>query len=256
MTSMTITSAPNIIPVLTDEKGFWIQVILAAITLLAVVVALFQEKIKDWLNQSLLDMKINLTPPDCHQIMLTGQFVRDNQIMTLPIGNAIYIRILVENINNRPGENVEVMVSKFNAVKKNGSVVPVGHFLPMNLKWSHFQPSTHLTRIPSALFRHCDFGHFVQEGKGGCLLKLDTIVEPNMVARGERPNIVKPGKYEFELRISGDNVKAITKVFTLGFYDFWSEDEKEMLRQIKITEKRQNNNSFTKRLLGGELGLK
>jgi ABC-type phosphate transport system substrate-binding protein len=68
------------------------------------------------------------------------------------------------------------------------------------------------------------------------ILILDTMIQPNPVASGEIPNVIKPGKYRFELLLSGDNVKTLRKIWGLEF-DKWSDDEGEMLNNhIKIKE--------------------
>jgi len=230
MNDQFFIEAPKYIPVLTDDRGFWISVTLAAITFLAVLVALFQEKIKDHFRTAKLDMKINLSPPDCHQIALTnsqnGSF----------ISNSIYIRLKVEHIEGDTAENVEIMLSNFWKIVGDNKHI-IKEFLPMNLVWSHFQPRRTEIRVPRKLFRHCDFGYFVPfNDDQGTILKLDTMVQPNPVAGGGLPNIIQPGKYEFELMLSGDNVKPLTKRWQLEFGRNWIEDESKMLESIKIIE--------------------
>lgn len=232
MSETLITEVPKYITVLVDNKGFWVQVSLAVITLVAVLVALFQEKIKEWFNQSVLDMKINLNPPDCHQIALSNPETGQS------ICSSIYIRIRVEHIKGSAAENCEIMALKFWKITRNGQKEEVQSFLPMNLIWSHFQPRTINTRIAKKLFHHCDFGFFAPFNEGNrTILKLDTMVQPNLVASGEYPNVFQPGKYEFELLLSGDNAKPLKKKWLLEFDENWTEDEQEMLtRHIKFEE--------------------
>lgn len=225
-----LKQVPEIIPVLTDPTNLWVNISFAIITLLAVIVALFQERIRKFWNKAKLDMKIKLKPPDCHQIALsnsnTGQFV----------GNSIYIRILVNHIKVSAGENVEIMPTCFWKLNDNKKEV-LKHFLPISLVWSHFQPRQNTTRIPVGLFRHCDFGHFIKNPNNNqAVLILDTMIQPNPVANNEVPNIIKPGKYCFELLLSGDNVKSVRKKWILDF-NTWSDDESKMLTDnIKIRE--------------------
>ncbi len=221
-----ITSAPNIVPVLTDSANLWVSIALAIVTFGALLVALFQEKIKGWFNRATLDMEINLAPPDCHQIDLNdprGAF----------ICKSLYIRIKVSHKNGIAGENIEIMPVNFSSISSDGEVKKLSYFLPINLVWSHFQPRTNVMRVPVGLFRHCDFGRFVKNADGNPLLVLDTMIQPNKVADGEIPNVIKPGKYVFELLLSGDNVKSLVKKWELEFAR-WSDDEAQMLRNIKI----------------------
>ena len=227
-----IAKAPEYIAVLHDGKwNIIISIVAAFITLLAVLVALFQEKIRDYFKTAILGVKINLSPPDCHQIMLSG-----------PDGthacNSIYIRLKTTHLKGNSAENVEVMLSNFWKINDDDTREVLREFLPMNLVWSHFQPRKTELRIPKKLFRHCDFGYFAPIGHGGeTTLKLDTMVQPNPVAGGGLPNVIKPGDYEFEIMVSGDNIKPITKKWHLIFDGTWSEDEQEMLSEhIRIDE--------------------
>jgi hypothetical protein len=205
-------------------------IILAIVTFFAVIVALFQEKIKDFFLKAKLEMKIILSPPDTHQIALTDQSGR-------LISKCIYIRIRVTHLKGKSAEDVEIMVSNFWQII-NGKKIRVKEFLPMNLKWSHFQsftiPAINI-RIPRGLFRHCDFGR-IQPKASIPVLILDTMVQPNPVADDLIPNQFFPGKYEFELLLSGSNTKLIKKRWIIEFDNYWSDDEREMLKHIHIQE--------------------
>lgn len=115
----------------------------------------------------------------------------------------------------------------------NGEVVK--RFLPMSLRWSHANPPTSISRVPRDLFRHCDLGRFqlvtyTQQPIQRPVFVFDTIVQPNPVARGEMPNVIEPGEYEVEVRLSGDNTRTMTRKWILRFDDTWSDDEDPMLR--------------------------
>jgi len=225
-----ITQAPEIILVLTDTANLWVNIGLAVVTFLALMVALFHEKIRKFWNRCILDMEINLIPPDCHQISLSDQ---NGQI----VGQSIYIRIKVKHKKGSAGENVEIMPVSFWKINTQNGLSLLKYFLPISLVWSHFQPRRNIIRLPVGLFRHCDFGHFVKSSKEDkAVLILDTMVQPNPVAGGEVPNIIKSGKYQFELLLSGDNVKPISKRWELEFNE-WSDEETVMLnKKIKIKE--------------------
>jgi len=231
MDDVIIKQAPEIIPVLTDPANLWVSVGLAVVTFLALLVALFQERIRKYWNRAILDMEINLIPPDSHKIALsnptTGQIV----------GQTIYVRIKVIHKKGSAGKNVEIMPTNFWQIDSSNNLTKLKYFLPISLVWSHFQPRTNIIRVPVSLFRHCDFGHFLKSENGNkAILLLDTMVQPNPVADNEIPNVIKPGKYQFELLLSGDNVKALRKKWEIEF-DNWSDDENEMLNtNIKLRE--------------------
>ncbi len=216
-----------------NYPSLWVNIVLACVTFLVFLTALFQERIKKYFNRSVLDMKINLAPPDCHQIDLTHEVQITDILKQTYTEKSIYIRIKVEHKKGLAGENVEIMPINFWRVNNINELSKLEHFLPISLLWSHFRKPT--IRVPVDLFRHCDFGHFVnREDKP--LLILDTQVQPNAVANNEVPNQIKPGKYQFELLLSGDNVKAIRKKWEIDFFE-WSNEENIMLNKyITIKE--------------------
>ena len=230
MNDLFIEHAPKIILVSTDTTNSWASIGSAVVTFLALVVALFQERIRKYWNRAILDMEINLTPPDSHQISLS------NQIGDF-VEQTIYVRIKVIHKKGAAGENVEIMPTNFWRVDKNNNLSVLKYFLPISLVWSHFQPRTNTIRVPENLFRHCDLCHFLKSKSGDkSILFLDTMVQPNPVADGEIPNVLHSGKYQFELMLSGDNVKVLRKKWEIEFEN-WSEDENEMLKSnIKISE--------------------
>ena len=213
---------------ISDNKDFWINIVLAFVTFLAVWVALFQEKIKNYFDQARVIFKINLIPPDCHQIGLSNPNSGQHQ------SNCIYLRIRVIHLKGKTAKDVEVIISNFWEVDEIGTKKVSKKFIPMNLVWSHFR--TQLIQIPNGIFRYCDLG-YIAPSQNGTFLKLDTISQPNQVSGGEFPNIFKAGKYEFELVLTGENVEPKTQHWILEFDGVWVEDEKEMLEEhISIKE--------------------
>lgn len=240
MNEQLICKAPEYIGIVSCGKEFYISTILAGLTLLAVLVAVFHEWLRQKFTRCALDMKINLIPPDSHQIELIHygqQMLSTGMPLVIETGRerTLYVRAKISHKGGSPGENAEIMITSFKEFDKNDRLVEVSNFLPMNLVWSHFQPRTNIIRVPKKLFRHCDFGHFVKKN-GKAILILDTIVEPNVIASGEKPNNFKGGKYQFELLLSGDNIRPVKKKFNIEFSGDWSENEEEMLDDIQIQE--------------------
>lgn len=213
-----------------SPREFWVNVVSAIITLLAVVAAFLQETIRRLLSRAVLDMEINLIPPDSHQIDITDSKGLNRQ-------KSIYIRIKVNHIKGVAGENVEIMPISFSKIDDSGTLIPISYFLPINLVWSHFQPRTNVVRVPVGLFRHCDFGHIIESRPhNDPVLILDTLVQPNPVSEGQVPTIFKSGKYQFELLLSGDNVKVLKKKWEIEI-NGWSDNESIMLSShLKIRE--------------------
>ncbi|MCD4679388.1 MAG: hypothetical protein K8S00_03270, partial [Bacteroidales bacterium] len=201
----------------------WVNIALAIVTFMAVLVALFQERLRKLWNRSVLDMKLSLLSPDTHQIVMTSQSGEY-------LGKTIYLRIRVLHKKGVAGENVEIMPINFWRIDESGKSHKLKHFLPISLVWSHFEPRTNAIRVPVGLFRHCDFGHFLNlRGGDKAMLIIDTLTQPNPVANGEIPNVIKPGKYRFELLLAGDNVGSLRKTWEIEFGK-WSDSEDEMLK--------------------------
>jgi hypothetical protein len=216
----------SIIKNVSPNPDIWIAIgtiFLGLVTFLTVLVALFQEKIKKSFTQARLKMEILLKRPHSHQIDLThsvtGKF----------LSKSIYIRILISHLRGSSAEDVEIMIVNFWEIKPDGSKVIKKSFLPMNLVWSHFKPRRINLRIPKGLFRHCDLGR-IQPSDSKSILVLDTMTQSNPVAGGEIPNVIKPGKYEFELWLSGLNTRIIKKRWRLEFDGQWTDNEDKMLK--------------------------
>lgn len=187
----------------------------------ALLIALFQDRIREWWNKAKLEINISITPPDCHKIELHDQ--KGNFIQ-----NCIYLRARVTNIGRRPAENTEVMISRLWKIDALGNEKIVETFLPMNLAWSHYR--TNNMRIPTGVFRHCDIGD-IRCYASETQMRFDIIVQPYQVEGFKYPNIVNPGKYRFELITSADNAISEQSLWELEFDGIWVEDEKEMLKK-------------------------
>jgi len=196
----------------------------------ALIIALTQDRIREWWNRAKLHASISLSPPDCHQIELRNS--GGGRVITQ---NCIYLRVRVSNYNGRkPAENAEVMISSLWEINESGNEKRRETFLPMNLIWSHYGVKE--IRIPVGVFRHCDLG-FIVAWPETTRMRFDTVVQPNPVSEGELPNVVGPGEYKFELIFTADNAMPTRKMWILEFDGIWVENEKEMLeKHIHIKE--------------------
>jgi hypothetical protein len=207
---------------------------LAGMTVVAAMIAVFQEPIRRHFIRAILSMDILLTPPDTHQIDGT------HPVTGALMGKLLYVRIRVTHLGGRPAENTEIVAAHLWRRANHGSWETVPTFLPLSLAWSHSQPRAATIRVPAGLFRHCHLGRFQPnpDGSGDPVFVFDLIVQPNPVAGGVLPNVLQPGEYRFELVLGGDNTSRITKRWTLKFSGPWSDDETTMLSQIEVAESR------------------
>ncbi len=201
----------------------WIQLGMVLVTFFAVIIALFQERIRQKFNRASLNLGINLVAPDCHLIDLTdpsGKFVC----------KCIYLRIRVSNVGNITANDVEVIASNLWKTEA-GNRILVKTFLPMNLRWSHTHPTK--VTIPTRSFRFCDLGP-IRPLNNIVILKFDTEVQPNPVSGGVYPNILESGIYELELLLTGDNVNPVLSRWEVIVPDVWTDIEDKMLDLIQV----------------------
>jgi hypothetical protein len=207
---------------------------LAAATFLTALVAFFQDGIQRWLRRSRLSLEIRKVPPDTHQIAMSRSVTGPGGIrLELPQVPALWVRARVTHLRGPSATEVEMVVEKV----WNGhgqERVQRETFLPLNLSWAHVGGST--MKIPRGLFRHCDIGRFEQDAQStSTVFVFSTIVQPNVVATGSFPNVLKAGDYEFDLLMTGENVKPVRTTWRLSFPPAWSDDQDEMLNRIAIS---------------------
>jgi hypothetical protein len=204
-----------------------IVVIQAAATWVAVAVALFREPIQRWWNRPRLRIHVRCSPPHCHRTFL-GETP------------AYYYRLWVENFGRTPAEDVEVVVANLRRLR--GEVFsPVPAFLPMNIRWSNFEPPTlFVPRIGPSLGRHCDLGHvlwppervvfpaaeFRETPRDQTLFQLDLAVAPNTGT-----HLLQPGIYLLDAFASARGTKTVIVTVRILLSGTWYEDGREMFAE-------------------------
>lgn len=201
------------------------SLVLSVVAVLALVAALFQERLRQWVAQAKLDMSIRVAPPDTHQVDLT---TADG----VKVATAIYARIRVTHKSGASARDAEIMVTRLWRFDAEDAKTEVESFIPLPLVWSHTKPPSTTARVPRGLLRHCDLAEFTR-GDDETLLQLTTAVRPNPVGGSEHPPTrLVPGKYEFEVVLAGENVKPARRRWAVEFSPEWSEDETTMLSRI------------------------
>lgn len=213
------------------DLATWLAGASAVISVIALGVALFQERARQVFARARLGFDLKLEPPDAHRIALTdaatGTFV----------GWSLWLRLRVSHRKGPAAENAEAMVTRLWR-NTGGTWVEVSSFLPLSLTWSHFTPPTSNARIPHHLSRHCDLGYFQRDPRTGrasaALFRFSTLPQPNPLAPNSLPpNFLEPGNYRFEIILTADNCRAQRKTWQLVF-DKWHDDEIRMLTAIRL----------------------
>lgn len=210
-----------------DNKDMPWEAIVALLLGLAGIFGV-HEIIKNWRLKPDIKVSIKLEPPDSLKIAMTntatGQFLYDTY----------YFRFKVENTGNLKMEDVEVLALELHKKGNNGRFSKVRNFLPMNLVWANVHEVT-MPKIQPGLFKHCDFGHIVQNvnsspfglaGRSSVIFILETQVTPNTGF-----NYLLPGEYKIRLAFAANNLKPEYYWYQFKVEDRWDNNEQRMLSQ-------------------------
>jgi hypothetical protein len=151
------------------------------------------------------------------------------------------VRLWVENSGKSRAEQVQVFAARLLRQAADGSFRVVDNFLPMNLRWSHGTdvngvPEVFAQGISPGMGKHCDFGHVVvpssqadlneavdDPADGKTVFALDLEVIPN-----SRTHLMRPGKYQLEIKLAGSNCSATSWTVSLHVTGEWHEDAARM----------------------------
>lgn len=248
------------------EWGSIAQWVAAVLTLLAIIVALFKEALIGLFYKPILNIKADLTPPNCqktkynHPLNATifsvpasaFHHAMDDEILKL---DCYYLRIWVENNGNRSAKQVQVFASKLLKQRADLTFGEEEWFLPMNLKWSHSpdsDPEIYAERISSKMGKHCDLGHIIDPKERGqipgedrsdipsnqIILSLDLETKTNTLS-----HLVPPGVYRLQLKVAASNCEPVTKCLEITLKGEWHDDQDKMFSDffgIKVMNKCQN----------------
>lgn len=148
-------------------RHIWEQLVLA-------VVALWGSRLNaHWDRPRLSLLPIAQEPPYCHKIPIT----LTTPILTTPtilattsisVGqfqvDSYYFRFKVYNGGNTSARNVEVFAESLSLKHKDGRFRPVSRFLPMNLKWAHFDVPVQPWIAPKT-WKLCGLAHILEPAK-------------------------------------------------------------------------------------------
>jgi hypothetical protein len=212
-------------------------------TLLVVIVAVFQDWIRQWFWRPRLSALIVSGPPDCKSVPVRMQI--QNGLTDL-IVDSIYLRMRVANTGNSPALNAEVYADSLWRERADGSWERVTKFPPMNLTWSDISSSNlgnaiYFPRISPGMTKHCDIAAIYDPASLAQVLvdgtaRVDAIVgetklqfclisQPN-----HRGHIVGPGRYQLRVFLAAENAKPVLSTIVIKLTGQWMAREEEMLR--------------------------
>ncbi len=220
-----------------DKPHFllWLPSVAAAIaTIIIALVAIFQDRIRLFINRPKLRAELSLNPPDCHKIPLA---MRKPALSDEDFIDTYYFRIRIHNDGNTPAENVEVFAASLIKVNDLGERELVDSFLPMNLTWSHIGGMYFKSILPE-MYKHCDLG-FIMHPDGNSNLPteirqtiatgnntvfiFEQIVKPNNLG-----HIIGSGRYYLDLIIAAQNAKPRKITVNMYHLGHWFDDYYQM----------------------------
>lgn len=206
----------------------WISSNVAATV--ALLIAVFSERLKRLFWHPKLDVQCTCTPPDCLKTSVTIPGVPP-QVISRP---CYYFRIRVGNVGCSSAENVEVIAEELYDRRANGQFEKRRDFQALNLLWAHYG-KPRFDAIPPGVYRHCDLGHVVldiyprpkthqPEGRLETF-DFDFVVHPNT---GQ--SRLQPGTYRLRIAAVASNARIVRRTVELVFSGQWHNDEATMFR--------------------------
>ncbi|GEM_PF-635340 len=208
----------------------WATVILFLVTGALAVVAVFQDRLRQFVMRPTLEIILNAGPPDCH-LTWAGP-------SRFPV---YYFRLRIKNVGNAPCHQVEVRLQALQEKQANGAFAKVQTFLPLNLKWSHVG-TVYWARIPKDLDNFIDCFQIFEPKDRAVLdgerdewnkaqptetvLCFDTVVRPNTGS-----HMLGPGVYRVEVLAAAADADPIRKILEINLTGNWYPNEVQMLGQ-------------------------
>ncbi len=170
-------------------------------TLLAVVVALFQEPFRRWRNAPKLDIRWRHRDSDiCRSVVANLPRIATN------------VRILVHNGGRKAAQHVDLLVTDLYRRQTDGSYELVDGFIPTPLQWTHSDQG-YCEHLPPGQ-RLCDLGVFEGDdllGGGHDRFTFCTQIQPT-----SEYNILHDGVFAVRIVASALNCKPATELITIS----------------------------------------
>lgn len=229
----------GVFPFLVREAPVWASTWTSTfIALFLGAIALFQDRLRDWLQRPELRIDLRLEPPDCHMTGFGGSPDSPGSV------KCYYFRLRIANNGRSVAKDVEVIAEELFKSVADGSFQQDNAFLPLNYKWSHFG-GIEKNIQPFGVYKFCDFGFILHPTaprlsiKEGIVFPLhdqkllfwfDFAIQPNA-----KPNYLMPGKYRVKITATASNCPKVSKDFMLSWSGNWHDDDRNMLgREIVI----------------------
>jgi hypothetical protein len=202
------------------------------LAIVAVALALFEERVKRLLVRPKLGLDVRVARPDADKTRWTqqvGTIVRD-------VGEVYYFRLAIRNAGSAAANDVQVFLASVER-EQDGQYVSVRRFIPMNLCWANAGGKvTRPVLLPDMPPVYCDMAHVGDPRSrnisgenlpdvpaGDAVLGLDLEVKPYSMG-----HLLEPGTYRFRVILAASNCPPRSYTLEIVFPGRWFEDEDQM----------------------------
>jgi hypothetical protein len=194
-------------------------------TFLALILALWGEKIGRWFVRPKLSLKAHVGRPDSEGV--------HRQVDGRPAGLAYFFRLAIRNKGNTEARDAQVFLSKIELLV-DGKPQLVTAFTPMNLQWAYLGQATLPVLLPDMPPRYCDLCH-VEQPPFPANIELALARPASLFLDVEFPsntggNVLEAGTYLLHLILACSNGRPRRYTLKINFPGRWYADENEMFR--------------------------
>lgn len=195
-------------------------------TFVAVLVAIFQDKIRAWLLRPKLE--ISCTKSDWEKTKLGSNF------------DCYYLRVRLTNNGKHRADLVELLATELQKKHRDAKFHKVNSFLPMNLTWTHSKKLAVFPGISREMYRYCDLGKIIRPSDRAKIPRQENEDNPNFdpqktifsfeleVKPNSLPHLIEPGLYRLLLLIGCANAKPRKATLEIDFSGDWYDNESKM----------------------------
>lgn len=239
----------NTIAAWVEAIGTWVT---GGFTLLAVIWAIFHDRILDCLNRPKLVVTIKAPSTDCMKMDFGFKIAADGKLFdgSVPV---YWLRLRVTNEGKRRADQVQVKIDRVQQKRSGNTYAPMESFPPMNLCWARQiegRNPAYLPTIQPGTAEHCNLAHifkpadrvtypFPLENKPGVspdrtLLSIDTDGKPY-----SRFQLLPEGSYRINLTLVSNDTAPTKLDIEITLDGQWYENEVEMWQKgvgVRILE--------------------
>jgi hypothetical protein len=209
-------------------------------TILAVIVALFKDPIREWRNRPRLKVTCSKEIPETVRVQTTAWQGR------WPGGGggrwggySYFVRIKVENEGRTRAEKVQVSAMKLAKLGLDNNFADLPTTLPFNMRWSNGPPDapvTVLDGISQEMWAFCDIVSLCDPANPYRRLPVATGAATTVgqlqleFDLSDEWHLLVPGTYRLTLKIGAANAEPIDRIFEFTHDGIWTQNDVEMRR--------------------------